>query len=267
MYIIGELINGMYRNVREALAVRNAAVIKALARRQVDAGADALDINCGPLSKDPVQDMRWLVETIQSEVAVPLCLDNTKQAVIAEGLKACRGKAIINSTTADPEKLDAYLGLAQQYHASLIALTVDKNGVPQDTDRRLELAALILEHAGKAGFSMSDLYLDPVLMPINIAQNQLYGILHVIQDFALLATPAPKTVVGLSNVSQGSKNRSAINRTFLVMAQVLGLKAAILDPLDEELMRALVTGELVLNQAIYCDSYLDAYLKSKKQSA
>ncbi len=266
MYIIGELINGMYRNVREALASRDASAIKTLARRQVEAGADALDINCGPLSKDPVEDMRWLVETIQSEVAVPLCLDSTKQAVIEEGLKACRGKAIINSTTADADKLDAYLALALKHRASLIALTIDKKGVPQDKEKRLELAAFILERAAGAGLEAAELYLDPVLLPVNVAQNQLEDILRVISDFKLLTTPAVKSVVGLSNISQGSKNRSIINRTFLVMAQAAGLEAAILDPLDQELMRSLITGALILNKAIYCDSYIEAYLKSKPKS-
>lgn len=263
MFIIGELINGMYRKVGEATAARDASAIRALARQQVEAGADALDVNCGPLSRDPVQDMRWLVETIQSEVTVPLCLDSTKQAVIAEGLKACRGKAIINSTTADPEKLDTYLALALQYRASLIALTLDKKGVPQDKERRLELAAFILERSASAGFSAAEIYLDPVLMPINVAQNQIDGILHAINDFKLLTTPSCKSVVGLSNISQGSKNRSIINRTFLVMAQALGLEAAILDPLDQELMRSLITGVLILNKTIYCDSYIEAYLKGK----
>jgi 5-methyltetrahydrofolate corrinoid/iron sulfur protein methyltransferase len=265
MYIIGELINGMYRRVREAIDARDASVIKSLARRQVDAGADALDVNCGPLSRDPVRDMLWLLEAIQEEVAVPLSLDTTKQTVMEEGLKVCRRSAIINSTTADPEKLDRYLGLAQKYRASLIALTMDKKGVPQDADRRLELAALILDRAGQAGFPATDLYLDPVLMPINVAQNQLYAILRVIHDFKTLGDPAPKTVVGLSNVSQGSKNRPVLNRTFLVAAQAFGLQAAILDPLDQELMQALITGELILNQSIYCDSYVEAYLKSKKK--
>jgi cobalamin-dependent methionine synthase I len=165
MYIIGELINGMYRHVREALDGRDASAIKALARRQVEAGADALDINCGPLSKDPVQDMRWLVETVQSEVAVPLCLDSTKQAVIEEGLKACRGKAIINSTTADAGKLDIYLALALKHRASLIALTVDKKGVPQDKERRLELAAFILRRAPRRP-RRAEFISGPVLLPI-----------------------------------------------------------------------------------------------------
>jgi len=238
--------------------------IRDLARRQVNAGADALDINCGPLSKDPVKDMVWLVETIQAEVSAVLCLDSTKRAVIEAGLDVCRGKAIINSSSADEDKLAGYLELAKTRNASLIALTMDRNGVPQNKEKRLELAAQILDSASRADFPLTELYLDPVLMPINVAQQQLYDILQVINDFRLLSAPAVQTVLGLSNISQGAKSRHIINRTFLVMAQALGLSAAILDPLDKELMQALVTGELILNKTIYCDSYIDAYLKSKR---
>lgn len=263
MYIIGELINGMYGNVREALAKRDAQAIRDLARRQVDAGADALDVNCGPLSKDPEKDMVWLVEEINSVTSVPLCLDSTKKTVIEAGLKKCSSKAIINSSTADEEKLSVYLDMAKHYKASLVVLTMDKQGVPQDSERRLELAAQALEQASAAGFPQADLYLDPVLLPINIAQKQVYDILHVIEDFKSLGNGEIKSVLGLSNISQGSKNRRIINRTFLAMAQAQGLSAAILNPLDEELMRLLITGELILNRTIYCDSYIEAYLKSK----
>lgn len=265
MYIIGELINGMYGKVREALVSKDAGAIRTLARQQVEAGADALDVNCGPLSKDPAKDMVWLVETIQSEVKVPLCLDSTKQSAIEAGLQACHSKAIINSSMADQEKLSLYLELAKKHEASLIVLTMDKRGVPQDKDRRLELAAMVLELAAGAGFPQDRLYLDPVLMPINVAQQQLYDILHVVQDLKMLSETPVKTVLGLSNISQGAKNRSLVNRTFLAMAQTMGLSAAILDPLDQELMQALVTSEVILNKAIYCDSYFEAYLKSKNR--
>jgi len=263
MFVIGELINGMYREVAKALERRDAAFIAGLARRQADAGADALDINCGPLSKDPAGDMRWLVETVQKEVKVPLSLDSTKQAVIEAGLAACKNKAIINSTTADEDKLKAYFGLAKKHGASLIALTVDKKGVPQDKERRLELGARVIEAAAEQDFEVSHLFLDPVLMPINVAQAQLFVILEVIKDLKLLA-PEARTVVGLSNISQGSRDRRWINRAFLLMAQGAGLDAAILDPLDAELMKTMVAGDLVLNKNIYCDAYFDAYLKTKK---
>ncbi|MFH0878015.1 MAG: dihydropteroate synthase [Candidatus Omnitrophota bacterium] len=263
MYIIGELINGMYQKVAKAIGERDTTFIKSLASLQVEAGADALDVNCGPASHNPKEDMLWLVETIQAQVKATLCLDSTKPAVIEEGLKAAKNKTIINSSSADPERLEIYIPMAKKYGSSLIALTMDKKGVPQDKDRRLELAAQILAYAEENDFSVQDLYLDPIVLPVNVAQKQLFDILEVIRDFKLLSVPAPKAVVGLSNVSQGSKDRSLINRTFLVMAQGHGLDAAILDPLDETLMSELITADLVMNKNIYCDSYIDAYKKSK----
>ena len=98
-------------------------------------------------------------------------------------------------------------------------------------------------------------------MPVNVAQSQMKDILESIREFKIISEPSPKTVVGLSNVSQGTCARSLINRTFLTMAVAFGLDAAILDPKDKELMDALITAELVLNKQIYCDSYLDAYRK------
>ena len=263
MYIIGELINGMYQKVAKAIQERDTTYIKSIASLQVEAGADALDVNCGPASRNPKEDMRWLVETIQAHVSTTLCLDSTKPAVIEEGLKTARNKTIINSSSADPERLEIYMPMAKQYGSSLIALTMDKKGVPQDKDRRLELAAQILAFAQENDFSVGDLYIDPIVLPVNVAQKQLSDILEVIRDFKLLSVPAPKTVIGLSNVSQGSKDRSLVNRTFLVMAQAHGLDAAILDPLDEVLVCELITAGLILNKNIYCDSYIDAYKKSK----
>ncbi|MDD5236905.1 MAG: hypothetical protein PHU91_04520 [Candidatus Omnitrophica bacterium] len=99
------------------------------------------------------------------------------------------------------------------------------------------------------------------MLPVNVAQNQARDVLEVLREFKIISDPPPKTVVGLSNVSQGTCNRSIINRTFLAMAIGAGLDAAILDPLDKELMNVLITSELILNKQIYCDSYLDAYRK------
>lgn len=261
MFIIGELINGMYKNVRQAIAEKDKRMIQEIAKKQLEAGADALDVNCGPASRDPVSTMQWLVESIQEVTNAPLALDSTKPAVIEAGLKLVRSKAIINSSSADPEKLNIYIPMAIKYKASLIGLTIDAKGIPQDKDKRLELAAQIAASCQEAGLEMTDLYLDPIVLPVNVAQQQMSHILDAIKEFKILSDPAPKTIVGLSNVSQGSSQRSLINRTFVVMTIASGLDAAILDPLDKELMDAAITSELILNKHIYCDSYLDAYKK------
>jgi 5-methyltetrahydrofolate corrinoid/iron sulfur protein methyltransferase len=261
MFIIGELINGMYNDIGKALKERDKTVIQKCALAQLKADADALDVNCGPASKQPVSDIQWLIECIQELTDKPLCIDSSKPQVIEAGLKVIENKAIINSTTTDPEKLEKLVPLAKKYNTKLIGLTISTKGIPQNKDQRLELAATIVSTCVDAGFPIEDLYLDPILLPVNVAQAQIKDILESIREFRIISDPAPKTIVGLSNVSQGTKSRSLINRTFLTMAISYGLDAAILDPLDKDLLDAVITTELILNKQIYCDSYLDAYRK------
>ncbi len=261
MIVIGELINGMYKDVGKAITNKETDVIEHLAIEQVRAGADILDVNTGPYSKNPKDDMKWLIETIQKVTNVGLSIDSTKADVIEEGLKLASRRVIINSTSADDEKMDRIFGLAKRYNTQVIALTMDKSGVPNNKEKRLELAVKIVAKAMDSGINTEDLFLDPIILPVNVAQTQGKDVLESIREFSSLSDPAPNTVVGLSNVSQGTKTRSLINRTFLVMAISSGLTSAILDPLDKELMDAMITAELVLNKNIYCDSFLDAYRK------
>lgn len=261
MIVIGELINGMYKDVGRAIANKETDIIQHLATDQVKAGATVLDVNTGPYSKNPKDDMKWLVESIQKVTDVSLALDSTKADVIEEGLKLVKKRAIINSTNADEAKMDTIFSLSRKYKAQVIGLAMDKSGVPNSKDKRLELAATIVAKAMEFEMDADDLYLDPIVLPVNVAQTQGFEVLESIREFRHLCEPAPQTTIGLSNVSQGTKARSLINRTFLVMAIANGLTSAIVDPLDKELMDAMIAAELILNKNIYCDSFLDAYRK------
>jgi len=261
MFIIGELINGMYTYIGKGIGQKDKVAIQKCALQQLGAGADALDVNCGPASRNAVSDIQWLVETIQEVTDKPLALDSSKPQVIESGLEVIKNPVIINSTTADPQKLEILVPLAKKYHAKLIGLTISAKGIPQNKDQRLELAAGIVASCTEQGFPIEDLYLDPIVLPVNVAQAQMRDILEVIREFKIISQPPPKSIVGLSNVSQGACGRSLINRTFLTMAITSGLDAAILDPTDKDLMDAAISAELILDKHIYCDSYLEAYRK------
>ena len=261
MIVIGELINGMYKDVGKAIVNKEIDVIQHLAEEQVKAGAHALDVNTGPYSKNPKDDMKWLVESIQKVTDVSVCLDSTKADVIEEGLKLVKRRAIINSTNADEGKMVKIFELAKRYNTQVIGLTMDKSGIPNNKEKRVELAAAIVAKAMEFDINAEDIFLDPIVLPVNVAQTQGHEVLESIREFRMISDPPPKIAVGLSNVSQGTKYRSLINRTFLVMAIANGLTAAILDPLDKELMDAMITSELILNKHIYCDSFLGAYRK------
>jgi 5-methyltetrahydrofolate corrinoid/iron sulfur protein methyltransferase len=258
MFIIGERINGMFKLVARAIADRDDEAIADLARRQVEAGAQALDINTGPTEGDPVEVMRWLVETVQEAVDVPLSIDTPKLPVLESGLKAARRPPIINSTTGAKDRLDAQVPLATEYSAGLIGLTIDERGIPRNAEARAEIALTIIARAMEAGLPSDRLYLDPIVLPVSAAQDQSAAALEAVGMIRSLSDPPPNMIVGLSNVSQGAVNRPLVNRTYLVMAMAMGVNAAILDPFDRELMDGLRTAGILLNQEIYAENYLES---------
>lgn len=269
MILIGERINGMFKNVKEAIADRDKQVIQDLARAQTEVGARFLDVNVGTAAADQEGTMKWLVETIQETCAAGLCLDSQKPAVIAAGLSVINGAngVILNSTPlnkkSDEEVLDKYLDMADQIGptAGVITLTMDKNGVPQDTDTRVAIAAEIVQKAMERGFDPQRLYIDPIILPVKVpnAQGQPGNILAAMEQIRYLADPAPHMTMGLSNLSQGTTERSLINRIFLAMAISRGLDSAIVDVLDEPLMNVVATAEMLMNKQIYSDSFLKVY--------
>jgi len=262
MLIIGERINGMFKDVRKAIRERDANVIQQLARAQVEAGAGALDVNVGPASDDPVGAMKWLVETIRQVTGIPLAIDTTKAEAMKAGLQLAGPGSIINSTTGQQEKLDVLLPMAVEHNASIIGLTIDEKGVPRDETGRVEVALKIVATAAEAGLEPDRVYIDAVILPMNCMQENPGHVYKTIRECKMLSDPAPKTVIGLSNVSQGTTKRELVNRTCLVMAIAAGLDAAVADALDTELMDAMITAELLLNKQIYCEDYIVAWHKS-----
>ncbi len=261
MLIIGEKINGMFKSVREALANRNKTVIHELASKQLSSGAQVLDVNVGPASTDPIKDMEWLISTIREMTSGPLAVDTTKPDIMDLGLKLAGPGNFLNSTSGDKEKLDVLLPIAKKNNAKVIALTMNKSGVPANTESRMEIAADIVASAMEHDIEPSDLFIDAVILPVNVAQPHALAVLDTIRQCKLLCEPSPNTILGLSNVSQGTMYRNLIDRTFLIMAVTAGLDAAILNPLDKDLMDAMITAELLLGKSLYCDSFLDAYRK------
>jgi 5-methyltetrahydrofolate corrinoid/iron sulfur protein methyltransferase len=258
MYVIGELINGMFANVKKAIQEKDGQIVQDLAKAQVDAGATALDVNVGPATREAVWGLLWLVENIRKVSDIPVAIDNAKWDVMKEVVPQVPGDKIINSSKADEDLLDKYVPLAVENDAALIALTIDQGGVPNDMDRRVEMAATILTKCAEYGLDTDKLFIDPIILPVNVAGQQAMSVLHSLEQMKMLHDPAPHFVLGLSNLSQNCANRSLINRTYLAMARGVGLDAAIMDPLDTELMDVAITTDLLCGQTIYCDSFLEA---------
>ena len=269
MLLIAERINGMFTDVKQAIADKDKKVIQGLAKRQTEAGAAYLDVNVGTAAADQEGTMQWLVEAIQETCSTPLCLDSQKPTVIAAGLKVLNADngGILNSTPlnkkSDEEVFDKYVEMAEQAgpKVNVITLTMDKNGVPQDTDNRVAIAAEIVSKAMEKGFDTQRLFIDAIVLPVKVpnAQVQPTNILAAMDQIKYLADPAPHMTVGLSNLSQGASERSLINRIFLAMAMSRGLDSAIADVFDTDLMNVVATSEMLMNKQIYSDSFLKVY--------
>jgi 5-methyltetrahydrofolate corrinoid/iron sulfur protein methyltransferase len=256
MLVISERINGQFTSVGRAIDNRDAKFIQDMAIRQLDLGAQVLDINTGPGRENGPADMEWLVRTVQEVAPVTLSLDTYGPKTMEAGLKVATNPVIINSTTADEKRMERFFPLCREYNTEIICLCMDEKGIPNSADARAEMAMLMMTKAMEDEIMPERLFLDPLVIPIGAAQDQGKKVVQAVQMFQGLNEPAPRTVVGLSNVSNGAKKRSLLNRTFLAMLMGAGLTAAICDPEDEDLMKILKAGQILLNEKLYCDDFL-----------
>lgn len=247
MLLIGEAIHIISPKVKEALAARDGAYFVELARRQKAAGADALDLNIGPQKKSGPAVMDWLVDCVQEGVGdMMLSFDTTNLAAIEAGLKKVkrdgRVNAIINSTSAEEERLATVPPLAVQYGAKLIALTMAKEGIPVSADARVGIAMeKLIPRAQELGLPMEDLLIDPLVLTVSGCQEFVPQCIEAVRMLKMVADPPPQVNVGLSNVSNAvpAAMRPLLNRTYMVMLMAVGLDAAIIDAFDEDLMNAI----------------------------
>lgn len=239
MYIIGENIHIISDKVKTALAEKDARFFQELAVRQAEAGASALDLNLGPRKKDWEEVFPWIVETIEAVVDLPLCFDSTNLAGIEAGLKkVTKAQPIINSTSAEPERLEKVPLLAKKYDTRLIALTMGSSGIPVAADERVNIALeILIPRMLEIDFPIENLIIDPLVLTVSGCQEYCPQLIEAVRTLQYAWDPPPNISVGLSNVSNSvpRENRPLINRVYCAMLMGVGLKMMIADPLDKEL--------------------------------
>jgi 5-methyltetrahydrofolate corrinoid/iron sulfur protein methyltransferase len=233
MLIIGEKLSIIAKRVREAMLKKDKGPIQEIAVRQWKEGAGMIDANIGPAEDGGEDLMQWMVTTIQEVVPLPVCLDTTNGSAIEAGLKIHNnewGRPLINSTSNDPERFPI-LELGAKYNAQVIGLTVGKGGLPADAEERCGIAAEIMGRAMEFGVPLEDLYLDPLVLQIATSQDHARHVIKAIGMFQEMNDPPMKTVVGLSNISNGCPKhiRPILNKYYFIMLMNAGLTSAIAD--------------------------------------
>ncbi|MDI6754355.1 MAG: dihydropteroate synthase [Thermodesulfobacteriota bacterium] len=265
MIFIGESINGLNSRIYKTILEKNKETIQILARRQVEAGAGYLDLNVGTAWLRPAEVMVWLVETVQEVTDTPLAIDSRRLDVVEAGLQVCKKPAMINYTTGEKEKLAKFMELAIKYQTAIVALTMDEQGIPPHAVGRVAIAKRIMDFAEGYGLPRDRLFIDPVLLPLKFSHSQGPIIIESIRQIARERV-SPHIVVGLSNCSQGTKQRRLINRTFLAMAMACGLDAVIADVLDHHLVETGMAAEVILERHPAADQFFRGVKKPPAQA-
>jgi len=238
MYIIGENIHIISEKVKEALAARDREFFMDLAVKQVEAGAKAIDINLGPRKKDWAEVFPWMVETVETVVDVPLSIDTTNVDGMEAALqKITKAQPILNSTSAEPERLEKIPLLAKKYNAKVLALTMRTEGIPVEADARVTIAVeQLIPRMMEIDFPMENLIIDPLVLTVSGCQQYCPHLIEAVRTLQFAWDPAPHISVGLSNVSNAvpNDNRPLINRVYLAMLMGVGLQMMIANPFDEK---------------------------------
>lgn len=261
--IIGERINPTGRKkVLAALQEGNFDIIREDAVKQVEAGADILDVNAGVPGADEAALLTKMLQMVMDVTDVPLCIDTADPEALAAALSIYEGKALVNSVNGEERSLNSVLPLVQEHGAAVIGLCMDDDGIPETAEARLAVAGKIIERAAKLGIEPQDVIIDPLALTMGADSSAgrvaLDTIEMVVEEFGVNVT------MGASNISFGMPDRKYINSTFIAMAIHAGLTCPITNPLVTEIKTAVLAADLTMGRDDYGMNWIKAYREREK---
>lgn len=257
MIVIGEKINGSIPSVAEAIAKRDAELIRQRAKRQADAGASYIDVCASVPGMEEVEVLRWLIEQVQSVTDLPVCIDSPSPHSCVEAMKFCQKPGIINSVSGESGKMETIFPAIAETEWQCIALLCAK-GIPSTAEERLSVFHLVMEKAKEYEIAPERLYIDPLVEMLCTAEDGIRMITDVIRTIKE-ESPRIHIAGAASNVSFNLPARKLLNQAFTVLAMNAGMDAAVLDPTNRDLMGMIYATEAMLGLDDYCMEYISAY--------
>ena len=257
--IIGERINPTGRKkFQEQLRAGDYSALEADVQAQVAGGATMLDVNMGAPLIDEPEALATAVRMIQEMTDLPLCIDSSVVEALEAGLSVYKGKALVNSVTAETERMDLILPLVRKYGAAIIALPNDEFEIPEEPERRLELTKVIVDYATtKYQIPIEDIVIDPLAMPIGADSTMVVRTMETIR--LIREQVGVNMTLGASNVSFGMPDRHTLNAVFLPMAMAVGLTSAIMDSRTAQIVMAVRAADLMLGNDEWGASWIAAH--------
>lgn len=260
--IIGERINPSGKSkLRQALLERDWSYVVGEAKRQVEAGADVIDVNVGGKGIDEAAWLPEAVRVISETVSAPLSIDTRIPVALKAALEVCPGRPLVNSIGGEEKILAANLPIVAEYGVPVIVLCMGQEGIPTNADDRLRIAHQVLEAAVRAGVKEEDVFFDPLVMTVGADDQAAHVALETIRRLRA-EFPENNITGGASNVSFGMPDRSTINASFLTLAAVMGMNSPITDPTNTQLRSALLLADVFLGR----DRRTRRYMQSLRQA-
>jgi cobalamin-dependent methionine synthase I len=258
MLVVGELINASRKAIAAAIEARDQEEIQQIAKYQIEAGANYIDVNAGVFVGKEPEYLEWLVKTVQSAVSEPCCIDSPDPKAIEAALAVHSGAAMINSISLEKDRFDSLLPIVAGTNLKIVALCMSDAGMPKTADDRMAIADKLVNRLLQNNVAIQNIYVDPLVQPV--ATDIQFGVefLDAIEKI-MTGFKGVHTLCGLSNVSFGLPNRKFLNQTFMSMAIAKGLDGAIINPLDKKMMANIITAEALAGKDEYCMQYLKAY--------
>lgn len=264
--MIGERINPTGRKILAAeMAAGNFSRVESDTQAQIAAGAHMLDVNAGiPLADEPAI-LAKTIQLVQSITDLPLSIDSSIVAALEAGLAVYKGKPLVNSVTGEEERLEAVLPLIKKYGAAVVAISNDETGISEDPDVRFEVAKKIVHRAADHGIPVSDIVVDPLVMPIgaiNQAGVQVMRLLGRLRNELKV-----NTTCGASNISFGLPAREGISAVFLSMAIGSGMTSAIMNPMHVEIVKACMGADVMMGHDPDCARWIKRFREAPPLAA
>ena len=264
--IIGERINPTGRKVLAAeMKEGRMDRVRSDAIAQAAAGAHMLDVNAGIPAADEPALLVAAIKAVSEVSDLPICIDSSVLEALEAGLAAYEGKALVNSVTAEDERMDRILPLVKKHGAAVIAMANDETGISMVPEERVAIARRILDRAAKYGIPREDVIIDPIAM--TVAADPTCGLV-TLETMRLIRDQLGNNMTcGASNVSFGLPDRATVNAAFLPLAMHAGLTCAITNPLVPEVRRAVLAGDLLLGRDEYAMRWISSYRAELAQAS
>ena len=262
MIIIGEKINGTIPAIKEAIEKRDAAFIADRAVKQAEAGANFIDVCASTAPEFEIETLKWLMEVVQDATDTPLSIDSPNPRVIEAVFKYANKPGMLNSISEEGDKCEVLLPLMEGNSWEVVGLTCDNNGIPCDTQTKVNITKIMVEKAAKYGVTPDRIYIDPCVMALSTENSSLLNFAQEIKEIRTLF-PTIHVTGAISNISFGVPARALMNKTFMALAIQAGMDSAIMDPLNRDMMGTVFATYALLGKDRHCRKYSNAFRHGK----